>query len=84
LETLETLEGQKMLVNAAKRKLAQMVFELMLTMLTADKLKEAMCWIISFLRQQVITSETKVDDKWVLPVLDAADEAFCQEELPTE
>lgn len=73
-----------MLVNAAKRKLAQMVFELMLTMLTADKLKEAMCWIISFLRQQVITSETKVDDKWVLPVLDAADEAFCQEELPTE
>lgn len=70
-----------MLVNAAKRKLAQVILELMLTMLTADKLKEAMCWLIGFMRQQVITSENKVDDLWILPILDSADEAFCKEEV---
>jgi hypothetical protein len=64
-------------MNAVKRKLVLMVVEFLLARLSADNLQRWMCASIEFGRRQIVESDNKVDD-YFIPVLDAADEAFCK------
>ena len=67
-------------MDAVKRKLALMMFEMLIARLTAENFKKMMAWLLDFARNYVIGTENKLDDKYALPILDAVEEAFLKDD----
>jgi len=56
--------------------LVSAIFNMILDKLSAENLRRAADMVIDFAKAQVQKSENKIDDKYVLPVLEALDTAF--------
>ena len=69
-------------MNFIKKKLVSVFVGILISLLTADKIKSFVADFIATIRTKIKDSATKIDDAVVLPLLDLLEEAFYIDDTP--